>query len=195
MKHADSKYNRYSGRQNGECRAVFSFVQVEIGMAKQAQERVCLDCGKTFVGNPRARYCPQCRELRKSGTSYVQAQQSKPGPLKRLGSKIEPIKRYLSFWRLVILNVICLAIGFACAWYLHNQPFSYETQQTLEAFAPTNLALTALLVWGSAMRFFYWYKDKKTDNPFWRENYWKQLVAWLGGILFTECWAVFFLLT
>ena len=28
-------------------------------------------------------------------------------------------------------------------------------KQTLEAFAPTNLALTALLVWGSAMRFLY----------------------------------------
>lgn len=163
-------------------------------MAKQGQERVCLDCGKTFIGNPRARYCPECRELRKGGTSYEVVEQNRPGILKRIGEKIEPIKKYLSFWRLVILNVICLIIGFSCAWYLNNQPYSFETQQTLEAFAPTNLALTALLVWGSAMRFLYWYKDRKTDNPFWRENYWKQLVVWFLGVIFIEIWALLFLL-
>ncbi len=165
----------------------------ESGMVKQAQERVCLDCGKSFMGNPRARYCPKCRELRRDGISYEEAQKNRPGPVKRLGARIEPIRKYLSYWRLVILNVVFLAVGFSFAWYLNNQPFSMETQQKLEAFAPTNMALVALLAWGSAMRFFYWYKDRKTDNPFWRENYWKQLVAWLFGLVFTECWAIFFL--
>ncbi len=163
-------------------------------MAKQAQKKVCLDCGESFTGHPRARYCSKCRELRREGTHYEEAQRNRPGPLKRLGSRIEPIKKYVSFWRLVILNIVFLIIGFSLAWYLNNLPFSIETQYRLESFAPTNMALTALLIWGSAMRFFYWYKDKKTDNPFWRENYWKQLVAWLIGLVFTECWAMFFLL-
>lgn len=165
-------------------------------MAKQAQERVCLDCGESFKGNPRARYCPKCRELRREGISYQEAKTRKPGPIKRLGARIEPIKKYLSFWRLVILNIVFLIIGFSCVWYLHNLPFSIETQQKIEAFAPSNLALTVLLVWGSAMRLFYWYKENKSaDNPtYWRDNYWKQLAAWLAGMVFTEFWAMFFLL-
>ena len=90
--------------------------------------------------------------------------------------------------------MVFLAIGFACVWYLHNLPFSIDTQQRLEAFAPSNLALTVLLIWGSAMRLFYWYKETRSDNPFWKENYWKQLLAWLVGIVFTEFWAMLFLL-
>lgn len=164
-------------------------------MAKQSPEKVCLDCGEPFEGNPRARYCSACRELRKAGTSYQQAGIRKPGPLKRLGAKIEPIKKYLSFWRLVILNMILLGFGLVCVWYLNNQPFSYDIQQRLEAFAPSNLALTVMLVWGTLMRLFYWWREKKSTNTdFWREGYWKQLAAWLFGILFCEFWALFFLL-
>lgn len=163
-------------------------------MAKQSQQKVCLDCGDSFTGNPRARYCAKCRELRREGISHQEAKIRKPGPIKRLVTKIEPIKKHLSFWRLVILNMIFLAIGFACVWYLHNLPFSIDTQQRLEAFAPSNLALTVLLIWGSAMRLFYWYKETRSDNPFWKENYWKQLLAWLVGIVFTEFWAMLFLL-
>lgn len=167
----------------------------ECGMAKQAQERVCLDCGESFRGNPRARYCPKCREFRKEGISYQEAKTRGPGPIKRLVARIEPIKKYISFWRLVMLNVVFLVIGFSCVWYLHSLPFSIETQQKIEAFAPSNLALTVLLVWGSAMRLFYWYKENRSaDNPtYWRDNYWKQLAAWLAGIVFTEFWAMIFL--
>ena len=94
-----------------------------------------------------------------------------------------------------MLNVVFLVIGFSCVWYLHSLPFSIETQQKIEAFAPSNLALTVLLVWGSAMRLFYWYKENRSaDNPtYWRDNYWKQLAAWLAGIVFTEFWAMIFL--
>lgn len=165
-------------------------------MAKESQEKECLDCGESFRGNPRARYCPRCRELRKSGTTFHEARISRPGPFKRLGAKIEPIKKYLSFWRLVTINIILLVFGFICVWYLKNQPYSYETQQKLEAFAPSNLALTVMLVWGTLMRVFYWWRENKSDNStFWKEGYWKQLTAWLFGIIFTEFWGLFFLLT
>ena len=163
-------------------------------MAKVSEEKVCLDCGESFKGNPRARYCPRCRELRKSGTNFHESKINRPGPLKRLSAKIEPIKKYLSFWRLVILNMVLLVFGFTCVWYLKNQPYSVETQQTLEAFAPSNLALTVMLIWGSLMRVLYWWRENKSDNGvFWRDGYWKQLAAWLFGILFCEFWALFFL--
>lgn len=165
-------------------------------MAKVSQEKVCLDCGESFSGNPRARYCPGCRELRKSGTNFKDAGIRKPGPFKRLESKIEPIKKYLSFWRMVTLNIILLVFGFACVWYLQNQPYSYEMQQRLETFAPANLALTVMLVWGTLMRAIYWWREKKSDNAaFWRDGYWKQLVSWLVAIVFTECYGLFLLLS
>lgn len=163
-------------------------------MAKQAQKKVCLDCGEPFSGNPRARYCPKCRELRRNGTSYGEVQRSRPGPLKRLGAKLEPVKKHISFWRLVILNLVFLLIGFSYTGYLQTQPLDMQVQQQLDMATSTNMALLALLIWGSIMRFFYWYKDKKTDNPFWRENYWKQLFAWLFGIIFAECWTIFVLI-
>ncbi len=162
-------------------------------MTKLTQKKVCLDCGKSFVGNPRARYCPGCRELRRTRNSHEGAEKSNPGPVRRSGSsRMESLKKYISFSRLAILNIIFLVVGLSYAWYLNSQPFSMETQQKLEAFAPTNMALITLLVLGSGVRFFYGYKDKKTGNPFWRENYWKQLVMWLCGLAFTECMALYF---
>lgn len=163
-------------------------------MAKLAQKRVCLDCGESFMGNPRSRYCPKCRELRRAGHNRTEPERGGSVPAGRIGSRIESIKKYVSFWRLAVLNIIFLLVGLSYAWYLGNQPFSMETQQKLEAFAPTNMALITLLVLGSAVRFFYQYKEKRTGNPFWRENYWKQLVMWLCGLVFTECMALYFLL-
>lgn len=119
-------------------------------MAKESQEKVCLDCGDAFTGNPRARYCPRCRELRKAGTTFHEAKTTRPGPFKRLGAKIEPIKKYLSFWRLVTINIILLVVGFICVWYLKNEPYSYETQQRLEAFATIQSGLDGYVGLGNA---------------------------------------------
>lgn len=148
------------------------------------------------MGNPRARYCPQCREKRRAGSRHGEVGRSGPVPVKQAGSSRIAVwtRKYISFWRLAVLNIIFLAFGLVYAWHLGNQPFSMETQQKLEAFAPTNMALITLLVLGSAVRFFYQYKEKRTDNPFWKDNYWKQLVMWLLGLVFTECMAIYFLL-
>lgn len=53
-------------------------------MAVVVKDRTCKQCGKTFLGGPRAWYCPECRSERKRQQAAIRRQ--RPGPNRPLGS-------------------------------------------------------------------------------------------------------------
>lgn len=50
--------------------------------------RVCVNCGRTFTGGPRARYCPSCRTERRREAEREYRARKKAGHVTELGSVI-----------------------------------------------------------------------------------------------------------
>lgn len=48
------------------------------------RDRICIDCGRSFPGGPRARRCPDCRAVRKKEMDRLRRQSG--GPKRKLGS-------------------------------------------------------------------------------------------------------------
>ena len=55
----------------------------EINKRPTMEERVCRECGKKFIGGPRAWYCPDCK---KEIISEIDARRYRNGPQRKLGS-------------------------------------------------------------------------------------------------------------
>lgn len=58
-------------------------------MSKNMLPRVCRECGVTFLGGPRAWYCPECREERRKKASKEYKERKRSGRAIPLGSAIK----------------------------------------------------------------------------------------------------------
>ena len=176
-------------------------------MAKQSKkevQRTCQECGKKFMGNPLARYCYACRQeiiKEKEALQAFHARQPAKGagrgPVRLIPKNQSGLsricKQYLTFTRVAIINVIILFLIHGIAMYItSSSTASLALIAKAEEFQSSSVAAVIMLIWGCALRGFYWWREPKGHIE-WKENYWKQLLTWLVCVVFTVGFAVFLL--
>ncbi len=173
-------------------------------MAKKSKREVrqtCQECGKKFMGNPLARYCPECRQaIVREKEALRAARLAKGGgssvtdiPQNR-GSFAGFFRKHLTFTRLAIANVVILALIHGIAVFISNSSsVSLEMIAKAEDFQSSSFATAIILLWGCALRGFLWWREKK-GHVDWKDNYWKQLMTWLVCLIFTVGFSAFLLL-
>lgn len=168
--------------------------------SKREVQRTCQECGKKFKGNPLARYCPECRQMIVKEKEALQAARAANselrGPLvvQQKQGISDFFKKHLTFTRLAIANVVVLALIHGIAMFISNSSSaSLEMIAKAEDFQSSSFATSIILLWGFALRGFYWWRERK-GHVDWKDNYWKQLLTWLVCLVFTVCFSTFLLL-
>lgn len=171
-------------------------------MAKKSKKEVsktCQECGKKFMGNPLARYCPECRqEIVREKEALQAARPAKgvrgPAVAAQPGGLAAVMNKYLTFTRVAIVNVVILFLIHGLAMYVNNSDsVSLELMAKVEDVMASSTATLILLIWGVGLRTFYWWRESKGRTE-WKENYWKQLLTWLCCLIFTIIFSLYLLL-
>jgi hypothetical protein len=173
-------------------------------MAKKSRkevQRTCQECGNKFKGHPLARYCPECRQAIVRDKEALQAARPAKGvrgPVavaqQNQGGISDFIKKNLTFTRLAIANVVVLALIHGIAMFISkSDSVSLEMIAKAEDFQSSSFATALILVWGCALRGFYWWRETK-GHVEWKDNYWKQLLTWFVCLVFTVGFSTFLLL-